>query len=562
VFIVQKKFAQAYEKFVEITKLDIVPELKQYHELILLMGMIGVADVELVLEEMRRREVAVGIETMNEVIKVYGRRRDSEGIYATLKRIDESGLKTNGNTFWAMVEAFVKANDVDGAKFAIDEMKRRKISGDQGSFYARMRYYSFVGNVDGVEDAFFEMTEQYGFFPDVYAYNLRIASFAAKKEVFAVKQTLEEMKKIAKLKPNEMTFNILIKMYVSMNDQESATAAFQQMKELKLRPGQLTFEQLMQGMRKQEEKELIESAITAMRRVRRQPVAFCNLFDSLTQTFTDNGSERSRAVVKALQKMLTYDLNPTHNLYLHAFPASAADGDKLRNPESVVASLTENDFEVDQFMLCCIFDAYHRLLQPHYAMDLLTYMEHQGLKPSAGMISVVVGSYCRRNKPMVALCWLHHIATSGVRPTARAFAYLTCYFSQRLQSQNVRATVALLERINMGHHSRLDQCLINARNSREGFCEDIFVNRQTDDLPVDRHSMFEFSQNIKKQVPFRSLIRETTAARDEPEIDSNTGGAILEQILAQEQLDLKQHLILQKLTQLALETVRSDAKSS
>mmetsp|Transcript_43718 Transcript_43718/g.171073 ORF Transcript_43718/g.171073 Transcript_43718/m.171073 type:complete len:646 (-) Transcript_43718:2256-4193(-) len=541
--VVKKKLSYAYQKFVDITKLDIVPEMKQYHEMILLMGLISVEDAEQVIEDMRRKEVPVGISAMNEIIKVHGRRRDSEGIRMTLERIDNMGLAADGHTIWAMVEAFVRAGDVEGGRFALEQMKQRKLMNQKGSFLARMRFYSFIGDVDSVEEAFFEMTEIYGYFPICYAYNLRIATFAEKREVVAALETIEEMK-LAKLKPNELTYSVVIKMYVAMGKVEAAKELFSKMRREGIKPKENTFASITKGVRYEQRRVEIVDALREMNRNLDRPVGFLNSFSSLVNLFTARQSEVISTQI-ALKSMLQYDVDPEHAVYLSVFSPATSDG-KLCSPTLACERMAGSGVRLDAMFYTGLFDAYHRLGEPQYALLTLEMMEESGIGITTGMISVVAGSYCRRGKSSIALKWVSLLLRNKILPSSKAFAYIATSYFSALDERTSATIVSLMAKYSIPWHPRQKRALYRARQRDNSFLSGLgvpFVNAG-DDIVEDTLCGRDYTLGI--------MVQDDRAQLDRSSLDEAQREA-LNELETAEDIDMSQNLILSKLTDMALE---------
>jgi len=174
-----------------------------------------------IYEEMKAKEIAQNSVTYNQLVSIFSRGPKTLHLaFQFYEELKSRNIKPNAYTFSSLLDGCAKARDLPKAEEIWKEMIEMDIRPGKVTYSCMMKSYCYQGDVKNVLRMFKNIME-YNFTPDVFEYNI-VFDALGRKEYFAEVHKLFDEMVATGVRPNDVTFSIILESFVDAGRWEDA----------------------------------------------------------------------------------------------------------------------------------------------------------------------------------------------------------------------------------------------------------------------------------------------------------------------------------------------------
>ncbi|CAG8787555.1 1273_t:CDS:1, partial [Dentiscutata erythropus] len=303
-YIISGNFSKAEFIHTEMIKENLIPTRKTYNLVLHMYARVGNIQrcLELV-QEMKMNLIPPSLTTYNTHILSYVRNLNITGAHFVLQEMKRQGVKPDVITFNTMINGFLNFHNFKGAEQCFDIMLSMGIAPNVITFNTIMSGYLGVGDFQSVEDTYDKMLKQ-KIKPGLDTYHILATAFARMGKTEQVLLIIDQI--IANGWHVLRAYNILINMYVKMNDLGMAYKIYDRILSSGLQPNVVTFNTFITGHINQ--RNLKEALKCYDEMLKRGISPNVNVFNNLLRGYLHvYGMQSSR---KIFEQMVEHNLSP------------------------------------------------------------------------------------------------------------------------------------------------------------------------------------------------------------------------------------------------------------
>ncbi|KAJ3691944.1 hypothetical protein LUZ60_012294 [Juncus effusus] len=191
----------------------------------ILIGVLGINGVEKCVKLVKKWGVKINEYTYKCLVQAYIRARDVERGFRVYEEMRKKGFKLDIFAYNMLLHALVQADMADNARKVFDEMKMNNCKPDLYTYTILIR---MSGRIEK------------GINPDVFTYSILIECFGKSNKVEMARELFDEMFR-ERIKPNIVTYNILMDCLEKKGEINEAFRVFERLKEQGLSPDLITY---------------------------------------------------------------------------------------------------------------------------------------------------------------------------------------------------------------------------------------------------------------------------------------------------------------------------------
>ncbi|CAG8617431.1 188_t:CDS:1, partial [Acaulospora colombiana] len=333
-----------------------------------------------ILEDMQSKtKLEPDESTYNIMMSMCLERKDFEGIKNYFRSMQQQSISPNTVTYNIIMAAAIKLDKPADAFALYDEMVKKGVERNQKTFTMLLQACAKKRSIKQA-DFFYEAMLREGIAPDVFIYNARINVIARNardmKELKPAFKIVEEMRQNG-IKPTTLTYHILIKSLIEINERTEALQLFNQMEHDGCLPDAL----ILEGI-----------GITGLR-------ALINMRDTygVTPTAEDYNKFMNQALKESkfndateiLRLMLQYGFKPSVSTYSIIINAHIRNKD-VQKAMQLYKAMKKDDIRADSHIFSSLIVGLIAQGEIDRAFELFEEMLNSNVKPNFRTINRII----------------------------------------------------------------------------------------------------------------------------------------------------------------------------
>ncbi|ORY96151.1 hypothetical protein BCR43DRAFT_491157 [Syncephalastrum racemosum] len=335
----------------------------------------------------------------------------------------------------------------------------------------------------------YDRLEEFGLEPDAHTLGPLIDMFAKQGDLQMVKQLYSDMVKARRLRPTSHIYSSLIECFINNDDSAAAIQVFELMKQRKPideRPNEVTYNLLVRSYARSRDFHRAVAMLSAMHEAGVDPNA--RTFTPLLGVIADDGNVA--AVKRIMEKMQEFNVEPSVHTYTALLETYAKAGDLERcefvfkelkqrcipnvEPYNTLLYIYTKKNEMDK-----VLDTYKRMLKSYIKMNSYTYV-------------LLMLFFARRKEIAAVERLMGSMTTQGVEPHVHNWTVLMQAYLDNGQFQEGLNVLERMRKAGVGPSNVTLSILIDAcvRNNSVSLAESILndaIERSTSQAGRDIH---------------------------------------------------------------------------
>lgn len=200
-----------------------------------------------VFDEMRDRGIEPDVTSYSIVLHVYSRAHKPQLLLDKMKMMRESGISLSVATYTSVVKCLCSCGRINDAEELLEEMVRNGVSPCAATYNCFFKEYRGRKDVDNALKLYRKMKEDNVCVPTMHTYNILIAMFVKLDNMGIVREIWEDMKRNG-MGPDLDSYTLLIHELCVKQKWRQACTFFVEMIEKGFLPQKVTFETLYRGL--------------------------------------------------------------------------------------------------------------------------------------------------------------------------------------------------------------------------------------------------------------------------------------------------------------------------
>ncbi|CAI2173461.1 5984_t:CDS:1 [Funneliformis geosporum] len=239
------EYDKAENIFVEICQKNISYDVYTYNKFIYIYANIGnLQRVYQLLQDMKSKSIHPNLSTYNIIILAYVRNKNITGALSLLYEIEEKGLQPDVVTFNTIINGLLQLNDFKSAERCFEKMSSMRVRPNARTFNTLMSSYSKMGDYQYVEKLYNKMIEM-NIQPSPDSYFTLMSAYVHSGKKHQVLEIMNQLK--TRNWKSLRVYNMLIHLYIRLDDFSMAREIFCQISESALKPNVVTFNTFING---------------------------------------------------------------------------------------------------------------------------------------------------------------------------------------------------------------------------------------------------------------------------------------------------------------------------
>ncbi|KAL8153752.1 hypothetical protein V2J09_011512 [Rumex salicifolius] len=312
------------------------------------------------------------------LMEAYGKGGQYNKAEAVFRRMQASGPEPSAVTYQIMLKIFVEGNKFDEAEGVFQHLmfdKKAPLKPDQKMFHMMIYMHKKAGNYDKARQLFSLMAER-GISQSTVTYNSLMSCETNYKEVSHLYDRMQR----AGLKPDVVSYALLISAYGKARQEEEALAVFEEMLDAGVRPTHKVYNILLDAF-----------AISGM-------------------------VEQARTVFKSMRRdRCTPDLC-SYTTMLSAY-INASD---MEGAEKFFKRLRQDSIRPNVVTYGTFIKGYAKVSDTQKMMEKYEEMQKCGIKPNQTVFTTIMDAYGKNQDFGSAVFWFKEMETRGCPPDQKA----------------------------------------------------------------------------------------------------------------------------------------------
>eukprot|EP00928_Gymnodinium_smaydae_P072521 TRINITY_DN55872_c0_g1_i1.p1 TRINITY_DN55872_c0_g1~~TRINITY_DN55872_c0_g1_i1.p1 ORF type:complete len:1146 (+),score=317.10 TRINITY_DN55872_c0_g1_i1:158-3439(+) len=173
--------------------------------------------VPAILEGMKKFRIKANVITYSTMLKGHCQAGDIRTAFALVDEMRANGLKPDEIMYNSLLDGCAQSSLVDDGLRLLEEMQQNGITPSNFTLSVLVKLMSRARRLDSAFDIVAKITTQYNFRPNVHVYTNLIQACISNKALGRATGILEQMVK-ERVQPENRTYNILLRAYISQNN--------------------------------------------------------------------------------------------------------------------------------------------------------------------------------------------------------------------------------------------------------------------------------------------------------------------------------------------------------
>ncbi|XP_072970818.1 pentatricopeptide repeat-containing protein At3g59040 [Typha angustifolia] len=333
---------------------------------------------ERVLKYMNKKGYAPSVISHTALMEAYGRARQYSKAEAIFRRMQSSGPEPSALTYQIILKSFAEGDKYKEAEAVFQSLlneERGPFKPDQKMFHMMIYMHKKAGNYDQARKLFAQMAER-GIPQSTITFNSLMSFETNYKEVSNIYDQMQR----AGLKPDVVSYTLLISAYGKARREEEALAVFEEMLDAGVRPTRKSYNILLDAF-----------AISGM-------------------------VEEARTVFKSMKRnKCEPDLYSYATMLLAYVNASDMDG-----AEKFFRRIKEDGLKPNAVVYGTLMKGYAKLNNPEKVMRVYERMRIQGVEPNQTIYTTIMDAHGRNSDFGSAVIWFKEMEARGFPPDQKA----------------------------------------------------------------------------------------------------------------------------------------------
>ncbi|KAL3715225.1 hypothetical protein ACJRO7_007028 [Eucalyptus globulus] len=333
---------------------------------------------ERVMSFIKKKKYAPNVIAYTALMEAYGRGRRYNNAEAIFRRMQSSGPEPSAFTYQIILKTFVEGNKFMEAEEVFETLldkERSPLTPDQKMFHMMIYMHKKAGNYEKARQMFSLMAER-GVQQSTVTYNSLMSFESNYKEVSKIYDQMQR----AGLRPDVVSYALLINAYGKARREEEALAVFEEMLSAGVRPTHKAYNILLDAF-----------AISGM-------------------------VEQARIVFKSMRRDRYMPDLCSYTTMLSAY-VNASDMD---GAEKFFRRLKQDGFDPNVVTYGTMIKGYARVNKLEKMMEVYEEMRLRGIKANQTVFTTIMDAYGKNKDFDSALVWFKEMESSGVHPDKKA----------------------------------------------------------------------------------------------------------------------------------------------
>lgn len=340
-----------------------------------------------------------------------------ETIPLLISQVEDNGLKPDLIFFNAIINAFSEAGKIDEAMKIFWKMTESGFRPTTSTFNTLIKGYGIAGKPEESQKLLDMMSREAKSRPNQKTYNILIKAWCDQKRFNEAWNVVYKMC-ASGMRPDVVTYNTLARAYADNGETKKAEDMIFEM-ETELRPNERTLAIIARGYCKEGNMEDALRCVHRMKDVGVRPNVI--VFNTLIKGFLD--AEDMRGVDEVLALMRGLGVKPDVVTYSHQMNAWSAMGLMARCME-IFDSMREAGIRPDAQVFSILAKGYVRAREPDKAEALLATMEESGVPPNVVTFTTIISGWCSAANMESAMRVYRKMQGCGISPNIKTFETL------------------------------------------------------------------------------------------------------------------------------------------
>ncbi|KAG6527911.1 pentatricopeptide repeat-containing protein At5g25630-like [Zingiber officinale] len=347
-------------------------------------------------------------------------------IPSLLSQFENSGLKPDSVFFNAIINAFSEAEKIDEAIKIFWKMKQSGCKPTTSTFNTLIKGYGIIGKPEESNLLLDMMSQEENTRPNQQTYNILIKAWCEKKNLIEAWNVYHKMCESG-IQPDVVTYNTIARAYTKNGETRRAEVLILEM-QTRLCPNERTWAIIVCGYCKEGNMKDALRCVNEMKAFGIRPNIV--VFNSLVKGFLD--LQDIAGVDEVLAIMEEIAVKPDIVTFSHQLNALCAMGLMTRCME-LLSKMVEAGINPDAQVYSILAKGYVRAREPAKAEALLVAMNELGIKANVVTFTTIISGWCSAADMENAMRVFSMMCESGVSPNIKTFETLIWGYGEAKQ---------------------------------------------------------------------------------------------------------------------------------
>lgn len=337
-----------------------------------------------------------------------------DSIRSLISQVEDNGIKPDSIFFNAIINAFSEAGKIDEAMKTFWKMRESGCSPTTSTFNTLIKGYGIAGKPEESPKLFDMMFHEANARPNQKTYNILIKAWCDQKNLAEAWNVVDNMY-ASGMRPDVVTYNTIARAYAKNGETRRGEQLILEM-QTKLRPNERTWAIIVGGYCEEDNMKDALRCVHRMKDVGIRPNVI--VFNSLIKGFLEIQDMTGVDEVFTLMKELR--VKPDVITFSHQMNAWSAMGLMAKCME-VFDDMVAAGVKPDSQVYSILAKGYVRAREPDKAEALLATMEELGIRPNVVTFTTIISGWCSAANMDNAMRVYTKMVESGIPPNVKTF---------------------------------------------------------------------------------------------------------------------------------------------